>query len=126
MTMRKDMEEAAERYAPMTGCSAKEHPRSDRVIAGLEQAAFREGAGWRVNSLWNGADETPEDGMDILAVDADGFPAVVSADYIGWRGWEDARCDFDITVWAYVDDLMPDRMIIETSKAKRFVKDRKE
>ena len=71
----------------------------------IDQTIYRQGAMWRINSVWHGADEKPENDRMVLGIDNGSHPAICGPDN---SGWEDTVRIFCITAWAYVDDLLPD------------------
>lgn len=68
---------------------------------------FREGAQWRINSVWHDTNEKPEKGRYILVDKEYRIQAV-------WKqniedDWLNDVNYFGVTRWAYVDDLLPVR-----------------
>lgn len=87
----------------------------------IDQTIYRQGAMWRINSVWHRADEMPDEkdanGKGVLFMDSDGslFHGAAS----NWLfSWNDLVNEIDLTAWAYVDDLLPDTFdeILEANK----------
>lgn len=70
--------------------------------------AFRDGAEWRINSVWHKSHDIPEVGKDCLIEYADGDGcAHIRIDRRSEYEWVEA-CHYDrILRWAYIDDLIP-------------------
>lgn len=70
--------------------------------------AFRDGAEWRINSVWHKPHDIPEVGKDCLIEYADGDGcAHIRIDRRSEYEWVEA-CHYDrILRWAYIDDLIP-------------------
>ena len=68
---------------------------------------FRDGAQWRINSVWHDAIDKPENGRFVL----------VDKEYRIYDVWKQDICDdwlndvnyFGVKRWAYLDDLLPER-----------------
>ena len=71
----------------------------------IDQTIYRQGAAWRINSVWHRTDEKPEDRRAVLATTDDGIPVIGGPDN---SKWEEIARKLGITAWAYVDDLLPD------------------
>lgn len=70
--------------------------------------AFRDGAQWRINSVWHKPYDVPEIGKDCLVEYRTGDGDVcVRIDCRSEYEWIEA-CHYDrILRWAYIDDLIP-------------------
>lgn len=70
--------------------------------------AFRDGAEWRINSVWHKPHDIPAVGKDCLIEYADGDGcAHIRIDRRSEYEWVEA-CHYDrILHWAYIDDLIP-------------------
>ena len=68
--------------------------------------AFRDGAQWRINSVWHKPEEVPEANRWIIHLDRLGcrvyglLPSVI-------EHWGFLVADKGITRWAYIEDLIP-------------------
>ena len=77
------------------------------------QEAFEEGAKWADNhpvNVWHEASEFPNKALPIIIeIDDDIEPSyeVISIDETDEKFWEYLVSDRDITIWAYVKDLLP-------------------
>ena len=72
----------------------------------MRRNAFKDGANWRINSVWHKPEEVPEANEWIIHLDRFGYrvdvilPSVI-------QHWEFLVADKGITRWAYIDDLIP-------------------
>lgn len=66
---------------------------------------FIEGAEWRINSVWHDVNERPVPNKLILAYSTD-FDEYFIGDL---RDFEEFVEHWKITLWAYIDDLLPER-----------------
>ena len=77
------------------------------------QEAFEEGAKWADNhpvNVWHDASKFPNKALPIIVeIDDDIEPSyeVISIDETDEKFWEFIVSDRDITMWAYVKDLLP-------------------
>lgn len=74
----------------------------------MRRNAFKDGADWRINSVWHKPEEVPAAGKDCLVeyVDGDGC-AHIRIDKRSEYEWIEA-CRYDrILRWAYIKDLIP-------------------
>ena len=77
------------------------------------QEAFEEGAKWADNhpvNVWHDASKFPNKALPIIVeIDDDIEPSyeVISIDETDEKFWEFLASDRDITMWAYVKDLLP-------------------
>lgn len=74
---------------------------------GTFQRGFIAGAQWRINSVWHDVSEKPENGRYILVDKECRIQAV-------WKqniedDWLNDVNHFEITRWAYISDLFPER-----------------
>ena len=78
--------------------------------------AFKVAAEWRINSVWHDANEKPNYGSDVIALDHDNVPVYGTfkdddnyGEYI--YHCHSFNCEiFEyeyVTKWAYIDDLLP-------------------
>ena len=78
-----------------------------------KKSAFREGAKWADNhpvNVWHDASKFPNKALPIIVeIDDDIDPSyeVISIDETDEKFWEFLVSDRDITMWAYVKDLLP-------------------
>lgn len=68
---------------------------------------FREGAQWRINSVWHDVSEKPENRRYILVDKEYRIQAVWKQDVED--DWLNDVNYFGVTRWAYVSDLLPER-----------------
>ena len=72
----------------------------------MRRNAFKDGANWRINSVWHKPEEVPEANRWIIHLDRLGcrvyglLPSVI-------EHWGFLVADKGITRWAYIDDLIP-------------------
>ena len=106
---KEQIEEASKKFAeeniwnPGISCESDIITLKESVIA-----AFKDGANWRINSVWHKPEEVPEAGKDCLVeyVDGDGC-AHIRIDKRSEYEWIEA-CHYDrILRWAYIEDLIP-------------------
>ena len=77
------------------------------------QEAFEEGAKWADNhpvNVWHEASEFPNKALPIIVEiddDIEHSYEVISIDETDEKFWEYLVSDRDITMWAYIDDLLP-------------------
>ena len=104
---KEQIEEASKKFAeeniwnPGTSCESDIITLKESVIA-----AFKDGADWRINSVWHKPEEVPEANRWIIHFDRLGcrvyglLPSVI-------QHWGFLVADKGITRWAYIDDLTP-------------------
>lgn len=80
-------------------CYNKEH------IADMK-ADFLSGAQWRINSVWHKAEDLPKNNKMLIAIDKDERPLLCGPFN---KDWKDTVRYFGITIWAYVEDLIPNK-----------------
>lgn len=71
--------------------------------------AFKSGADWRINSVWHDASEEPIKGKYMWLALCKGEKVLV---YEGWHSafsWSVYAPMLGIIMWAYVEDLIPER-----------------
>lgn len=66
---------------------------------------FREGAQWRINSVWHDAKEAPKYSGMLIVINKDGKPSICGPNNSDWKI---AVKIFNIVKWAYISDLIPD------------------
>lgn len=67
---------------------------------------FREGARWRINSVWHDASEIPQHSGLLIVICKDGKAVLCGPNN---SNWETTVKIFHIVRWAYLDDLLPER-----------------
>ena len=74
----------------------------------MRRNAFKDGANWRINSVWHKPYDVPEIGKDCLVEYRTGNGDVrIRIDCRSEYEWIEA-CHYDrILHWAYIDDLIP-------------------
>ena len=81
----------------------------------MRRKAFRDGAEWRIESVWHNASEIPEANKRVLVCFED-----VIGEYVYYRirafkpnvlkNWNMGNFSLDkVLYWAYLDDLLPER-----------------
>lgn len=91
-TIRKAAEKSCNKNAP-----------SDPDCSACYRQGFRDGAEWRINSVWHDSNEKPN-GMFVILID---FGTEISPEEFGLGLTAD---DLDgAKRWAYVSDLLPER-----------------
>ena len=74
---------------------------------------FKQGAHWRINSVWHVTFEMPERNRDFLYESARGWFGINNiakmAKEVHPEDWDRFVEGFDVIRWAYVDDLLPER-----------------
>ena len=84
----------------------------------MRRDAFRDGAEWRINSVWHDAEEEPKQNAWFIAQmklyrkdEKSLFDTFIrrSDDSHYWNDWKNWRKGFNIKRWAYIDDLLPER-----------------
>lgn len=65
---------------------------------------FVKGANWRIISMWHDAENTPKNKKMIIAIDKDERPLICGPFN---NDWKDTVRIFGITIWAYIEDLIP-------------------
>lgn len=72
----------------------------------MRRNAFKDGANWRINSVWHKPEEVPEPFIPILVECIDGYRV--------WLLYPDHTCVWEslaekkkVLRWAYTDDLIP-------------------
>lgn len=81
----------------------------------MRRHAFRDGAEWRINSVWHDAEEEPKQNAWFIAqMELSGKDDEIFFDtfilrpeeYDNWQNWREG---FNIKRWVYIDDLLPER-----------------
>lgn len=74
---------------------------------------FKQGAQWRVNSVWHDASEMPEKGRPLLefcrGTRCGEFYEIGGRGSIKDQEWDDFYKFAGIVYWAYIDELIPER-----------------
>lgn len=72
------------------------------------RTAFKDGAEWRINSVWRDVEEEPKQNAWFIAqIGDDAFDTfIMQIESNRWDRW----CNgLNIKCWAYIDDLLPER-----------------
>lgn len=104
---KEQIEEASKKFAeeniwnPGISCESDIITLKESVIA-----AFKDGADWRINSVWHKPEEVPEEYMPLLVECVEGYKI--------WGLWPDYAQEWEfiannrrVVRWAYADDLIP-------------------
>lgn len=67
---------------------------------------FREGAQWRINSVWHSTDELPDNSGFLAVLMSNGIMEIMY--YSAGIGFHEMRLKGYVS-WAYVSDLLPER-----------------
>ena len=74
---------------------------------------FRDGAQWRINSVWHDAIDKPERNRDFLYESARGWFGINNttkmAREVYPEKWDRFVEGYDVIRWVYIDDLLPER-----------------
>ena len=76
------------------------------------QKAFKEGANWRINSIWHDAKEDPKEKEMLVVIDKDGDITqndFMIDEFVGYDRWSDYVQDVGIVRWCYRKDLIPNK-----------------
>lgn len=99
---REQIEKAAIEYAEKNSWYPGETSYESDIQA-MEESfadAFKNGAEWRINSVWHSPDELPRIGSYVVALYEDEHISFVKVrDYVN---------SVPVKTWAYIDDLLPD------------------
>lgn len=68
------------------------------------EQGFKDGANWRINSVWHDVSENPKNGEMILVVNNMYSPFVCGPFNFSWKETVES---FGLNKWAYINDLMP-------------------
>lgn len=86
--------------------SEGEYPVEMRDIEADVEKAFKDGANWRINSVWHSTKELPEhSGYLAVLIDNEFMETTY---YTAGIGFDDMRLK-SYGLWAYVSDLLPDK-----------------
>ena len=116
MTREEEIKKQAERYTDDASNYTEwsdDGGWSDTNDVELVEKAFIEGAKWADNhpvNVWHDASKFPNKALPIIVeIDDDIEPSyeVISIDETDEKFWEFLVSDRDITMWAYVKDLLP-------------------
>ena len=71
----------------------------------MRRNAFKDGANWRINSVWHKPEEVPETDRQILIERTEGFEIYIfTRSY--FFSWKDIS-RYNLVRWAYIEDLIP-------------------
>lgn len=76
------------------------------------QKAFKEGANWRINSIWHNAKEDPKEKEMLVVIDKYGDiiqSEFMIYEFLGREKWSDYVIDVGIVRWCYRKDLLPNK-----------------
>lgn len=76
------------------------------------QKAFKEGANWRINSIWHNAKEDPKYKEMLVVIDKYGDiiqSEFMIYEFLGREKWSDYVIDVGIEMWCYRKDLLPNK-----------------
>lgn len=68
--------------------------------------AFKNGANWRINSVWNDRNVFPAKG-NIILIEFENGATLIGGPHMSEKDYKDLRCEMPVKRWAYVDDLLP-------------------
>lgn len=72
----------------------------------MRRNAFKDGANWRINSVWHKPEEVPEPYANLLVKCLGGYKMwALWPNHI--RDWESLVEKNGVIRWAYIDDLIP-------------------
>ena len=72
----------------------------------MRRNAFKDGANWRINSVWHKPEEVPEPYANLLVKCLGGYKMwALWTNHI--RDWESLVEKNGVIRWAYIDDLIP-------------------
>lgn len=69
------------------------------------QQGFKDGADWRINSVWHDASEKPDKGKLLIVEDIDSAYDLVYLTKS--KPWEELSEKNHYMRWAYIEDLLP-------------------
>lgn len=69
------------------------------------EQGFKDGANWRINSVWHDINEMPEDGRIIVLLGKYGTMLIYGPNMMYYK--ESVIMDGGFLKWAYKEDLMP-------------------
>lgn len=98
---KEQIEKAAKEYSGLT-----DNPKdSDSRVKGSLCIAFKDGAYWRINSVWHSHAIKPDKGKLLIVEDIDGAYDLV---YLTKnKPWEELSEKNHYMSWAYIEDLLP-------------------
>ena len=104
---KEQIEEASKKFAeeniwnPGISCESDIITLKESVIA-----AFKDGADWRINSVWHKPEEVPEPYATLLVKCIEGYRTwALWPNHV--RNWESLVETKRVICWAYVEDLIP-------------------
>ncbi len=82
------------------------YPREvdEGLATSMRRDAFKDGARWRIESVWHEASEIPENGKLVLGCTLEGDVYMLGPNHTDFK---DTSYCFGVTRWAYVSDLLP-------------------
>lgn len=95
---KEDIEKAA-----VDSCVIENSIFNPELIPYYEQG-FKDGADWRINSVWHDIKEIPENNRMILIIMQHDIPTVLGPDNSFFK--EEVK-DRQIQRWAYIEDFIP-------------------
>ena len=69
------------------------------------EKGFKDGAKWRINSVWHDVEMQPEDGRLTIVQFGDNKCLICGNNY---SEWNEIVKKFGLKRWAYVEDLIPE------------------
>lgn len=97
---KEDIEKAA-----VDSCVIENSIFNPELIPYYEQG-FKDGAEWRINSVWHNVNEEPTKKKLLIVIESDGHISQ-SNFMVGVDVWKDFVKDADIVEWCYKEDLLP-------------------
>ena len=76
------------------------------------EQGFKDGANWRINSIWHDAKEDPKEKEMLVVIDKDGDITqndFMIDEFVGCDRWSDYVQDVGIVRWCYRKDLIPNK-----------------
>lgn len=108
---KKDIEKAAKKYANENAYIPSDVYAENNMIEMKESfaEAFKDGAEWRINSVWHSGNEVPKEEKDLVIELDTEFHICIFKDGYNFLGYYDNRgfIAFEVIRWAYLKDLMP-------------------
>lgn len=76
------------------------------------EQGFKDGANWRINSIWHNAKEDPKEKEMLVVIDKYGDiiqSEFMIYEFLGREKWSDYVIDVGIVRWCYRKDLLPNK-----------------
>ena len=76
------------------------------------EQGFKDGANWRINSVWHDAKEDPKEKEMLVVIDKYGDiiqSEFMIYEFLGREKWSDYVIDVGIVRWCYRKDLLPNK-----------------